>query len=248
MSTHLQILQALLAFFGQLPVPSSWRRPVVDRVARQIVFAGVGALPLLALIAAGLGVLAAQQGELWLTYTRRADLMHAVLDTGLVREVAPLLSVLLALATNGAPMCAEMAMMRVNREIVVLRCQGVCEFGYLVFPRMLGLALACCCGAVVLAALALLVCSARLSSALGGETVTEIMRRFLLELDGRHLVWMLVKAGLGGLIIAAVACTTGLSAGDARTEVPRMVSSAMTAALTWLTLGWILITAASHLP
>lgn len=247
MSTHLYILQALAAFFGHLAVPSSWRGPVIERVARQLVFAGVDLVPLLVLIGAGLGALAAVQGEFWLDHTKRADMLYAVLDAGLVREVAALLSVLLTLAANGAPMCAEMAMMRVNREVLVLRCQGIDEFAYLVFPRMLGLALACCGGAVVLAATALLCCSAGLTQAHGDVGTFEVLRRLVLELEWNNVAWMLLKSAAGGLLVAAVACTVGLSAGEARTEVPRMVSRAMRVALTWLTFAWFILTAASYM-
>jgi hypothetical protein len=72
LKTRFHILQGLAAFFGCLPSPASWRRPVVERVARTLVFAGVDALPLLLLTGMGLGSLAAQEGELWLSYTESA--------------------------------------------------------------------------------------------------------------------------------------------------------------------------------
>jgi len=56
--TCFHILQALAAFFRYLPSPASWRPPVVERVARTLVFAGVDALPPLLLTGAGLGELA----------------------------------------------------------------------------------------------------------------------------------------------------------------------------------------------
>ena len=246
LKTHLHILQALAAFFGYLPSPSSWRRPVVERVARTLVFGGVEALPLFLLMGAGLGALASQQGELWLSYTQRPDLLYTVVNTGLVREVAPLLSVLLLLPASGAPMCSELAMMSVNKEVLVLRCQGISEFTFLVFPRMAGLALSCCCGSVVMAATALFTCSVGLAGVQGDATAFDVLRHFLSELQWRDVAWMLIKSVGGGLTIAVVACTAGLSAGEARTEVPRMVSVGMAQALMWVTGGWIIVTVASY--
>lgn len=247
LKTHLHILQALAAFLAYLPTPSSWRRPVVERVARTLVFSGVEALPLLLLMGAGLGALAAQQGELWLSYTKRPDLLYNVVNAGLVREVAPLLSVLLVLAASGAPMCSEMAMMKVTREMQVLRCQGIPEFTYLVFPRMCGLALSCCCGSVVLVTAALCTCSVGLTGVQGDPTAIAVLQHLLLELQWQDAAWMLIKASCGGATVAVVACMIGLSAGEARTEVPRMVARGMSQALMWVTAGWIIVTVASYM-
>lgn len=236
------IIAALLGFFGHLPLPSTWRRPVVERIFRQLVFSGVEAAPLLMLMGAGFGLLAAEYGQLWMTYTRRSDLLYTVVNTGIVREIAPLMSVLLALAASGAPMCSEMAMMKVTGEITVLRCQGVSAYAWLIFPRMLGLGLACGAGAVVLAASAFAVCSLRLMATHGGAPLHEVLHRFLFQLQWRDVLWMQVKSGAGGLVIAAVACTVGLSAGGARTEVPRMVARGMAMTLGWVTVLWILLT------
>lgn len=247
MKTQWHILEALLGFFGSAPLPSTWRKPVVDRVFRQFVFSGAEAVPLLVLMGVGFGLLAAEYGTMWLGYTQRADLLYKVVNTGLVREVAPLMSVLLALAASGGPMCSEMAMMKVTGEITLLRCQGVSEFTWLVFPRMFGLALACCGGSVLLAATAFAVCSLRLGPVQGGAPVADVLQRFMFQLEWTDTVWMLVKSVAGGLVVAAVACTVGLSAGGARTEVPRMVARGMAKTLAWVTVLWILLTAATFL-
>ncbi|MBL9129580.1 MAG: ABC transporter permease [Verrucomicrobiaceae bacterium] len=246
MSANLHIFQALAAFFWRLVLPSSWRRPVRERIARQIVFAGVEATLLLIIVGAGVGVLASIYGKFWLDFTKRADLLHQMVNIGVVRELAPLLSVLLTLPANGAPMCSEMALMRVNREVLLLKCLGICEFTYLVFPRMLGLALSCCAGATILAASALVVCSASLTETLGDASMVEVLRRFVQDLEARSIAWMLVKSAAGGLLIACVAAVTGLSAGEARTEVPRMVSKAMKLALMWMTFTWFVLTTVSN--
>ena len=246
LKTHIHILQALAAFLAYLPTPSSWRRPVVERIARTLVFSGVEVLPLLLLMGAGLGALAAQQGELWLSYTKRPDLLYDVVNAGLVREVAPLLSVMLVLAASGAPMCSEMAMMKVTREMQVLRCQGIPEFTYLVFPRMCGLTISCCCGSVVLVTAALCTCSVGLTGVQGDPTAIAVLRHLLLELHWQDAAWMLIKASCGGATIAVVACVIGLSAGEARTEVPRMVARGMSHALMWVTAGWIIVTVVSY--
>lgn len=241
MRVHLQICQTLLAFFAQVLLPSSWRQPVIERVARQLLFAGVYAFPLLVLMGLGLGLIAENFGELWLDFTKRNDLLYPLIDIAVLTEIAPLLCVLFTVTANGAPMCAEMAMMRITREVSLLRALGVDAFTYLVMPRMLGLALACCCCSVVLSTFALGTASFGLSQAEGGASTLEIARRFLRELSPQDLGWMLLKAASGGLIVAAVACTVGLSAGDARTEVPRRVSQAMSQALTWVLGLWVIL-------
>ena len=246
MKPNLLTVQALGGFFGHLLSPSTWRRPVIDRIARQIIFSGVDALPLLIVLGIGIGALATTQGELWLKYTKRPDYLYSVVNAGIVREVAPLLTVLLALPLNGAPMCAELSMMKVSREVQTLRCQGVSVFLYLVFPRMFGLAMACACGTLVLATTAFLTCSIGLTGLQGDAAAYGVLRRFLLELEWRDVVWMLVKASSGGLLIATVASVVGLSAGDATTEVPRMVSRSMTLAMGWVIGIWFVLTAGGY--
>lgn len=234
----LRISVAFGAFFLCLARPSIWRPPVIDRIARQIFFAGIELVPLFVIAGAGTGLLAAFLGRVWLDYTELNDVLTTMMGTMLVREAAPLLGVLVCAAANSGPITAELALMKVKGEVALLRALGVCEFSYLVFPRMLGLATATTCGAIVVSTSALTVAGLGLGEQLDGIGPAAVILRILSDLNSSDVVLLVLKAATGGLLLGAVACVTGLSAGSAGTEVARLVSKVMKTALLAVAALW----------
>ncbi len=117
----------------------NWTPVVLSVFARQILFTGVEAIPFLSLVALMAGISIVVQANMWLSNAGQTSLLGPILVTVIIREVAPLFTNLIVIARSGTAIAAEIANMRVNKEIELLELQGIDPLHYLVMPRVLGM-------------------------------------------------------------------------------------------------------------
>jgi phospholipid/cholesterol/gamma-HCH transport system permease protein len=196
----------------------------------QVWFTGVQALPLIC--GAGLLLAAVMMG---IGYTTLAG-WGAQRDFGglmrlvVVGEFAPLLTALIVIGRSGTAITAELAGMRLNREIDALDVHGVDVLGYLAAPRLFGVALANLCLTLfmVIAAYAGCILLAPFVSLTSMEIFVRDLGHAVFPRDVAKLV---EKGALFGLAIPIVTVYHGLTLRYDVNELPRASTRAVVGAM-----------------
>ncbi len=208
--------------------PATWVYPVRDRLAKQVLFGGVEAIPFTTVVAGLVGAMVYLQCLIWLEYTGQVDLSGRMVATFLVRLAAPFLATFIVIGASASAITTEMATMKTSGEVTLLESQGIDIFHYMVVPRMIGLSL-CVFGLSLL-----FVAIAMLSAAMGflffsgsAGNAGPFYRSLFETMSGADLFAMSVQTLVPGLLMGALCCYEGLRVGGASTEVPQAVSRAI---------------------
>ncbi|MEM0967966.1 MAG: ABC transporter permease [Verrucomicrobiota bacterium] len=208
--------------------PKTWVYPVRNRFCRQILFAGVEAIPFTCLVAAFVGTMVFVQCLTWLRFTGEIDLLSRMVGVLLFRVVAPFLTTFLVIGASASAITTELATMKTSGEVRLLEAQGINVFQYMVIPRMTGLAI-CVFGLSLL-----FVGVSILASGVGflffsgsaGDPLP-FLRSIFESLAFGDFLTLTVMTLLPGFIMGAVCCYEGLRVRGASTEVPQAVSRAI---------------------
>ena len=116
------------------------------RLIRPLVFQEAGRaslrlLPMFLFVSAALGLLVIGQTVSWLTRVGAMNYLGPVMVVVVVRELGPLLTALLGPCAHRAATVVELGTTRATGEIEALEALGIDPIHYLVFPRVLGMAL-----------------------------------------------------------------------------------------------------------
>jgi phospholipid/cholesterol/gamma-HCH transport system permease protein len=207
------------------------QRVLFGVVTRQVLFTGVEAVPIVALIAAVVGVLVIVQSASSLPDFGQAELMCKLLVFFILKELGPILVAFVVAARSGAAIAAELATMTVRGEIDGLAGAGVDPLAYLVLPRVTGVAVAVASLTVVFNVVAFLAgfgfaAASRTTLTLWGLTNT----LFHAMAVGDVLI-SVVKSLLLGAAIAGNCAKHGLSSGRAPTDIPQVTMRAVVSTL-----------------
>lgn len=176
----------------------------------QLEDAGLGAIPVVALVTALIGVVMAYllglQAE---KYGANIFVVDGV-AIGAAREFAPIIVSVIVAGRSGAAFTAQLGSMRLTEEVDAIRTLGLDVWQVLVVPRVLALVVA----------LPLLVGVGDVMSLVGAMAVTDPMldispaafvARLREALDLRHVAIGLVKAPVFAFVIAVIGTRMGLS-------------------------------------
>ncbi len=208
--------------------PGTWVYPVRDRLAKQILFGGVEAIPFTTVVAALMGATVYLQCLLWLEYTGQVDLSGKMVATLLVQLAAPFLSTFIVIGASASAITTEMATMKTTGEVALLESLGIDIFHYMVVPRMIGLAV-CVFGLSLICVVVAMIAAALGFVLVSGSTVDAgpFFRSLLGSLTGVDLLSISLQTILPGLVMGAICCYEGLRVRGASTEVPQAVSRAI---------------------
>ncbi len=208
--------------------PGTWVYPVRNRMARQILFAGVEAVALTAVVAVLVGATVYLQCFQWLQFTGRIEFLGRLVSLLLFQMVGPFVTTFIVIGASASAITSEMATMKVRGEVRLLEAQGVSVFQYMVLPRMTGLAV-CVLGLTLwFVAVALLVAAAGFVTFSGDiRDARPFMGSVFSALQLPEIVWLLAQTILTGLTMGAICCYEGLRVAGASTEVPQAVSRAI---------------------
>jgi phospholipid/cholesterol/gamma-HCH transport system permease protein len=196
------------------------KRLVLRALAAQVYFTAVQPIAVFAFIALFSGFTFIVVSDILLRRNGLTSYIPAVVVTGLVREVLPLLLGLVLIGRSGNAIATELGYMRVNQEVDALDAAGVNIDWYLVFPRIVGVTIAAVGLMVVMGAIALAFGFA-LGNLLGFVSVALTFRHILAAMRFTTITFALSKALLFGLVIGTVNSHYGLSVGRSYTEIPR---------------------------
>lgn len=231
----LQRVKRPIAFVGQLvagtveivraPRRANWRAlpGLVER-------AGADALFIVLLLDFLVGFVIALQGTPQLRMLGANPYVADLVGIALPRELAPLMTAIIMTGRSAAAYAAELGTMRVTDEIDALEVMGISPFPYLVFPRVLALALVA----------PVLVLLGDIAGVIGGMIVGVVSldltpQGYLIELQSVLLasdVWTgLVKSVVFAVAIGTIGCQQGLAARGAAAGVGRGTTATVVVSL-----------------
>ena len=190
------------------------------QVARRIVWplifhetsrAGLRLLPMFLFISIALGLLIIGQSVSWLTRVGAINYLGSIMVLVVVRELGPLLAMLLVLARVGTSNVIELGTARAMGEVEALEALGIDPVHYLVMPRVIGMAIGVFCLTVYLILGALL--SGYIWAFVQDVPLRpgDYFRQLTGALSGMDFALLAVKTWVFGFIMSIVTCYHGLA-------------------------------------
>jgi phospholipid/cholesterol/gamma-HCH transport system permease protein len=150
----------------------------------------------------------------------------------ILRELGPLITVLVVIARSGTAVASELGNMKVNSEITLLESVGINPLSYIVFPRILGGVLSVVCLGFSFCMVAFFggYFVVNLIHPLSFEFFTDALALAITKTD---ILMFLIKNIFSGLLIFSIACYHGMSVRKSFTEVPQMTTRAVMASIVY---------------
>jgi phospholipid/cholesterol/gamma-HCH transport system permease protein len=220
-----------LIFGGRLIVTAGERWTRLDRlrlpsVVRHVYETGVRAIPIVAVIAFLISVIAAYIGAQQLRPFGAEIYTVDLVAIGVLRELGVLLTAIMVAGRSGSAYAAELGVMKLNDEVDALESMGLNPLELLVLPRVLGLVIA----------MPLLTIVADAMGLAGGVVLTRYLfglswPQFVTRLDtaiADTTFWAgLLKAPVFGLVIGLTGTLRGLQVRESSRELGRLTTVAV---------------------
>jgi phospholipid/cholesterol/gamma-HCH transport system permease protein len=214
------------------------REIMQPRIRREITRSGSRLLPVFSFMALALGFLVVGQAVSQLSTLGATSYVGSLMVTVVVRELGPLLAVMMMLARVGSANVIELGMARAGGEVEALEALAIDPVHYLVVPRVLGMA----AGVFALTIYLIL-------GALGGGylwaflmlphlqlTPGQYVAQIADALNWMDFVLMTVKTLTFGFFIAVITCYHGLAQPLRLEDVSRVAVQAVTQGIVVCTL------------
>ena len=188
---------------------SRGRRLGWENLWAQMVRVGILSVPIVTLVLFCIGAILSLQIAPILRKYGATSQVADIISIATFRELGPLVSAIVLTGFAGASIAAEIGTMVVSEELEALEAQAISPIRFLVLPRVVATVVMMVCVGVV----------GDLSGVLGGLTVSNAVlgitpRQYMTHtfdaLVVRDFVTGLVKAGVFGTLISALACYLGL--------------------------------------
>ncbi len=198
-------------------------------IFRQMLFMGVGTLPIALLMGFFVGMVLALQTGVQLIRFNIESIIGAIVGVSLVKELAPVLTGYLVAGRIGAAITAEIGTMTVSEEIDALRVMGVDPVSYLSMPRFIAGVLMVPI-VVIYVNMIGMIGGAIISSTYAGVGTRDYFDNLFDNLTMGDLIRGLIKSMFFGGIVAVVGCykgfkTTGGAEGVGRFTTQSVVLS-----------------------
>ena len=193
--------------------------------------AGVGSVPLVAMVSFFLGLTMALLTGYQLERFGTERLVPGLVAIAFTRELGPLLTGIMLAARIGASFTAELGTMQVSEEVEAIEAMGISPLRFLVALRMLALFALMPCLAVI-SSLAAIIATALISRAYFNIAFVYFNDLVLGALLIRDIVTGIVKSFLFGMLIGAIACFRGLNVKGGAAGVGTATTSSVVTAIT----------------
>jgi len=193
--------------------------------------AGVGSVPLVAMVSFFLGLTMALLTGYQLERFGTERLVPGLVAIAFTRELGPLLTGIMLAARIGAAFTAELGTMEVNEEVEAIEAMGISPLRFLVAPRMLALFALMPCLSVISSAAAIIATSliSRAYFSIAFVYFNDLVIHSLLM---RDIITGVIKSFLFGLLIGAIACYRGLNVKGGAAGVGNATTSSVVTAIT----------------
>lgn len=208
-------------------------RQIVSVISAQIYFTGFQALPLITVLALGVGSILILQSMSNLAFLGGASMIGNIIVVMVIREAGPLLVALVVIARSGTAVASEVGNMRANREIEALESIGINPLSFIVFPRVVGGVISVLCLAFyfnVVAILGSYAITRFFQDMPFSFYVDSIARAFAKE----DFLMFILKNSFSGMIIVVVCCYQGLQVKKSSHEVPQVTTQAVVDAIIYV--------------
>jgi phospholipid/cholesterol/gamma-HCH transport system permease protein len=193
--------------------------------------AGVGSVPLVAMVSFFLGLTMALLTGYQLQRFGTERLVPGLVAIGFTRELGPLLTGIMLAARIGAAFTAELGTMQVSEEVEAIEAMGIGPLRFLVAPRMLALFSLTPCLAVI-SSLAAIFASSLISRAYFSIAFVYFKDLVLNALLMRDIITGIIKSFLFGGLIAGISCYRGLTVKGGAAGVGTATTSSIVTAIT----------------
>jgi phospholipid/cholesterol/gamma-HCH transport system permease protein len=193
--------------------------------------AGVGSVPLVALVSFFLGLTMALLTGYQLQRFGTERLVPGLVAIAFTRELGPLLTGIMLAARIGASFTAELGTMQVSEEVEAIEAMGIGPLRYLVAPRMLAL-FSLMPALSVVSCIAAIFASALISRAYFSIPFVYFQDLVLDSLLFRDIITGILKSFMFGVLIGAVACYRGLTVQGGAAGVGVSTTSSVVTAIT----------------
>ena len=193
--------------------------------------AGVGSVPLVAMVSFFLGLTMALLTGYQLERFGTERLVPGLVAIAFTRELGPLLTGIMLAARIGAAFTAELDTMQVSEEVEAIEAMGISPLRFLVAPRMLALFALMPCLAII-SSVAAIIATSLISRAYFNIAWVYFTDLVLSSLLIRDIVTGIIKSFLFGLLIGAIACYRGLSVKGGAAGVGSSTTSSVVTAIT----------------
>lgn len=226
----------------------TWRRTVRDVLTRQVLFTGFEAVRFISLVALLIGISVVVQTQVWLARVGQTELLGPILVMVIVRELGPLLVNFIVIGRSGTAIAIELGNMNVSGEVRLLDSQGLDPLVYLVWPRVLGVAVSVFCLTIVFIVVSFI--SGYLSGLLMGANPGNpalFIGSVFKAVRPADVFNLIAKTLIPGFLTGAICCTEGLSVHAAVTEVPQASTRAVVRSVTALFLTSALVSVFTYI-
>jgi len=217
--------------------PLRWKHTVDEMVV-----AGVGAVPIVALTAFCTGLILAFQGGSELRKLGALELVIELVAIGITREAGPLITAITVSGRSGAAFSAEIGAMTITEEVNVLKTMALDPIEVLVSPKFLALLVVLPCLTVV-ADVAGILAGAWFVYSTVGTSLPLSIRAALDSLYARDILSGLIKSIVFAVLITQVGCLQGFRVKPNPEDVGRAATSAVVRAIFLVILADLLFTA-----
>jgi phospholipid/cholesterol/gamma-HCH transport system permease protein len=193
--------------------------------------AGVGSVPLVAMVSFFLGLTMALLTGYQLQRFGTERLVPGLVAISFTRELGPLLTGIMLAARIGAAFTAELGTMRVSEEVEAIEAMGISPLRFLVAPRVLALFSLMPCLSIV-SSVAAIIATALISRAYFSIAFVYFNDLVIHSLLIRDIITGVLKSFLFGLLISAIACYRGLNVRGGAAGVGTATTSSVVTAIT----------------
>ncbi|MDQ6625183.1 MAG: ABC transporter permease [Verrucomicrobiota bacterium] len=198
---------------------------------RQTERAGVGSVPLVAMVSFFLGLTMALLTGYQLQRFGTERLVPGLVAIAFTRELGPLLTGIMLAARVGAAFTAELGTMQVSEEVEAVEAMGISPLRFLVAPRMLALISLMPCLSII-SSVAAIFATSLISRAYFNIAFVYFNDLVIHSLLIRDIVTGVAKSFLFGLLIGAIACYRGLNVEGGAAGVGTSTTSSVVTAIT----------------
>src|SRR5215217_409840 len=193
--------------------------------------AGVGSVPLVAMVSFFLGLTMALLTGYQLQRFGTERLVPGLVAIAFTRELGPLLTGIMLAARIGAAFTAELGTMQVSEEVEAIEAMGISPLRFLVAPRLLALFSLMPCLSTI-SSIAAIIATALISRAYFNIAFVYFNDLVLNSLLIRDIITGIAKSFLFGLLIGAIACHRGLTVQGGAAGVGTSTTSSVVTAIT----------------
>lgn len=199
-------------------------------IVHQVDRMGVGAIPVIVLMAAIVGAIIAQQGAFQLRYFGAEIFVVDLVGILILRELGVLLTAIMVAGRSGSAITAEIGSMKMREEVDALTVMGLNPVGVLVFPRLVALMIAVPC-LTIIANFAALGGAMFVAWVYSDITPAAFVDRLRDGIDLSTIYAGLIKAPFMALIIGIIASVEGMQVGGSAESLGRHVTASVVKAI-----------------